>query len=299
MKDLASQIRTLCKEKNAIIMAHYYTRPEIQDVADFVGDSLALAQKAKTIDADIIVLCGVHFMGETAKIICPDKKVIIPDVNAGCFLADSCQANDLQKLKDTHPDALVISYVNTTAAVKAITDIVVTSSNAEKIVNQIDANQLIIFGPDQNLGAYINKVTGRNMILWNGCCHVHSRFSAEELNSYKLRYPHAIVLAHPECKKEVLELADVIGSTAALIHYAQTHDHEQYIVVTESGIEHELNKQCPDRQFIFLPNECDYMRLNTLEKLYNCLRDEQPEIQVDKTIAEKAILPIERMLSMS
>lgn len=299
MKDLASQIRTLCKEKNAIIMAHYYTRPEIQEVADFVGDSLALAQKAKTIDADIIVLCGVHFMGETAKIICPNKKVLVPDLNAGCSLADSCQVQDLQKLKDQHPQAMVVSYVNTTAAVKAITDVVVTSSNAEKIVNKLPKDQEIIFGPDKNLGAYINKMTGRKMILWDGCCHVHSRFSVEELKEYKLRYPHAIVLAHPECKGEVLELADVIGSTAALINYAQSHDYEQYIVVTESGILHELQKACPDKEFIILPNECDYMRLNTLEKLYACLRDEQPEIIVDEQIAAKAILPIERMLELS
>ena len=299
MKDLASKIRTLCKEKNAIIMAHYYTRPEIQEVADFVGDSLALAQKAKTIDADIIVLCGVHFMGETAKIICPNKKVLVPDLNAGCSLADSCQAQDLQKFKSEHPQAMVVSYVNTTAAVKAITDVVVTSSNAEKIVNKLPQDQEIIFGPDKNLGAYINKVTGRKMILWDGCCHVHSRFSAEELKEYKLRYPHAIVLAHPECQGTVLEQADVIGSTAALINYAQSHDYEQYIVVTESGILHELQKACPDKQFIIFPNECDYMRLNTLEKLYACLRDEQPEIIVDEQIAAKAILPIERMLEMS
>lgn len=299
MKDLASQIRMLCKEKNAIIMAHYYTRPEIQEVADFVGDSLALAQKAKTIDADIIVLCGVHFMGETAKIICPNKKVLVPDLHAGCSLADSCQAQDLQKFKDEHSQAMVVSYVNTTAAVKAITDVVVTSSNAEKIVNKLPKDQEIIFGPDKNLGAYINKVTGRKMILWDGCCHVHSRFSAEELKEYKLSYPHAIVLAHPECQGTVLEQADVIGSTAALINYAQSHDYEQYIVVTESGILHELQKVCPDKQFIILPNECDYMRLNTLEKLYACLHDEQPEIIVDEQIAAKAILPIERMLEMS
>lgn len=299
MKDLASQIRTLCKEKNAIIMAHYYTRPEIQEVADFIGDSLALAQKAQTIDADIIILCGVHFMGETAKIICPNKKVIVPDLNAGCSLADSCQVNELQKLKDQYPQALVISYVNTTAAVKAITDIVVTSSNAEKIVNKLPIDQQIIFGPDKNLGAYINKVTGRKMILWDGCCQVHNSIQPEQIIDLKKQYPRAIVLAHPECKSEVLEQADVVGSTAALLNYAKSHDYEQYIVVTESGIMHELEKQCPDKQFIPVFAVCEDMRLTTLEKLYNCLRDEQPEIIVDKQITEKAILPIERMLELS
>ncbi|MCQ2053467.1 MAG: quinolinate synthase NadA [archaeon] len=299
MKDLASQIRTLCKEKNAIIMAHYYTRPEIQEVADFIGDSLALAQKAQTIDADIIILCGVHFMGETAKIICPNKKVIVPDLNAGCSLADSCQVNELQKLKDQYPQALVISYVNTTASVKAITDIVVTSSNAEKIVNKLPIDQQIIFGPDKNLGAYINKVTGRKMILWNGCCQVHNNIQPEQIIDLKKQYPRAIVLAHPECKGEVLEQADVVGSTAALLNYAKSHDYEQYIVVTESSIMHELEKQCPDKQFIPVSAVCEDMRLTTLEKLYDCLRNEQPEIIVDKAIAEKAILPIERMLELS
>ncbi len=299
MNNLTEKIQQLCEQKHAIIMAHYYTRPEIQAVAHFIGDSLALAQKAQSLEADIIVLCGVHFMAQTAKIICPDKKVLVPDLNAGCSLADSCEANALAELKKQHPHALVVSYVNTTAAVKALTDIVVTSSNAEKIVNKLPLDQEIIFGPDRNLGAYINKVTGRNMILWNGCCHVHNRFTEEQVEELKKQYPKAIVLAHPECQEQVLELADVVGSTAALINFVKHHDYEQYIVVTEPGILYELQKTCPDRQFITIPNECESMKLTTLEKLYDCLLYEQPEIQVDAAIAQKAIKPIQRMLEMS
>lgn len=299
MNNLTKQIKTLCEQKHAVIMAHYYTLPEIQEVAHFIGDSLALAQKAKTIEADIIVLCGVHFMGETAKIICPDKKVLVPDMNAGCSLADSCEANALAQLKAQHPNAMVVSYVNTTAAVKALTDIVVTSSNAEKIIKQLPLDQEIIFGPDRNLGAYINKVTGRKMILWDGCCQVHNTIQPEQIIALKQQYPHAIVLAHPECKSEVLEVADVIGSTAALLNFAKSHDYEQYIVVTESGIMHELQKHCPDKQFIPVGAVCNDMQLSTLDKLYNCLLTEQPEIQVDAAIAEKAIKPIQRMLEMS
>ena len=299
MNNLTDQIRKLCEQKHAVIMAHYYTLPEIQEVADFIGDSLALAQKAKTIEADIIVLCGVHFMGETAKIICPDKKVLVPDLNAGCSLADSCEAKALSQLKAQHPNALVISYVNTTAAVKALTDIVVTSSNAEKIVKQIPAEQEIIFGPDRNLGAYINKVTGRKMILWDGCCQVHNSIQPEQIEELKQQYPHAIVLAHPECNGTVLEKADVIGSTAALLNFAKSHDYEQYIVVTESGIMHELQKHCPDKQFIPVGAICKDMQLSTLDKLYNCLLTEQPEIQVDAEIAVKARQSIDKMLSMS
>ena len=299
MNNLTYQIRQLCEQKHAVIMAHYYTLPEIQEVADFIGDSLALAQKAKTIEADIIVLCGVHFMGETAKIICPDKKVLVPDINAGCSLADSCKASALAQLKAQHPNALVISYVNTTAAVKALTDIVVTSSNAEKIIKQIPAEQEIIFGPDRNLGAYINKVTGRKMILWDGCCQVHNSIQSEQIDALKQQYPHAIVLAHPECKGTVLEKADVIGSTAALLNFAKSHDYEQYIVVTESGIMHELQKHCPDKQFIPVGAICKDMQLSTLDKLYNCLLTEQPEIQVDAEIAAKARQSIDKMLSMS
>ncbi len=307
---LASEIRQLCKAKNAIIMAHYYTRPEIQEVADFIGDSLALAQKATTVDADIIVMCGVHFMGETMKILCPTKKVVVPDLAAGCSLADSCKAEDLKKYKEAHPGYMVVSYVNTSADVKALTDVVVTSSNAKKIVDQLPQDAKIIFGPDKNLGNYINSVTGREMLLWEGACHVHSRFSLEALLDLKKQYPDAPVLAHPECKAVILSQADVIGSTKAILDFATKSDKKRFIVVTESGILHEMQKACPDKEFIPVPpeisesigcqcNECEYMRLNTLEKLYNCLRDEKPEIVVDDKIAQKAIVPIQRMLEMS
>lgn len=310
MDSVASEIRRLCKEKNAIIMAHYYTRPEIQEVADFIGDSLALAQKATTVDADIIVMCGVHFMGETMKILCPTKKVVIPDMAAGCSLADSCKAADLKKYKEEHPGYMVVSYVNTSADVKALTDVVVTSSNAKKIVDQLPQDAKIIFGPDKNLGNYINSVTGREMLLWDGACHVHSRFSLEALLELKKQYTDAPVLAHPECKAVILSQADVIGSTKAILDFATKSDKKQFIVVTESGILHEMQKACPDKEFIPVPpeisesigcqcNECEYMRLNTLDKLYNCLRDEKPEILVDEAIAQKAIAPIQRMLEMS
>ena len=291
-------------------MAHYYTRPEIQDVADFIGDSLALAQKATTVDADIIVMCGVHFMGETMKILCPDKKVLIPDMAAGCSLADSCKAEDLAKFKAEHPEHMVVSYVNTSAAVKALTDVVVTSSNARKIVEQLPQDAKIIFGPDKNLGNYINSVTGRDMLLWEGACHVHSRFSLEALLDLKKKNPDAPVLAHPECKAVILTQADKIGSTKALLDFAISSPQKRFIVVTESGILHEMQKACPDKEFIPVPpeatetigchcNECEYMRLNTLEKLLACLQTEQPEIIVEPSLAEKALLPIERMLRMS
>ena len=307
---IKDEIRQLCREKNAIIMAHYYTRPEIQDVADFIGDSLALAQKATTVDADIIVMCGVHFMGETMKILCPDKKVLIPDMAAGCSLADSCKAEDLAKFKAEHPEHMVVSYVNTSAAVKALTDVVVTSSNARKIVEQLPQDAKIIFGPDKNLGNYINSVTGRNMLLWEGACHVHSRFSLEALLDLKKQNPDAPVLAHPECKAVILTQADKIGSTKALLDFAISSPQKRFIVVTESGILHEMQKACPDKEFIPVPpeatetigchcNECEYMRLNTLEKLLACLQTEQPEIIVEPSLAEKALLPIERMLRMS
>lgn len=305
---IQQQIRDLCKAKNAIIMAHYYTRPEIQDIADFIGDSLALAQMATKVEADIIVMCGVHFMGETMKILCPTKKVLIPDMAAGCSLADSCNAEDLAAFKAQYPDHMVISYVNTSAAVKALTDIVVTSSNAHKIVSQLPENTKIIFGPDKNLGHYINGVASRDMILWQGACHVHSRFSESALLALKAQYPTAKVLAHPECKSAILSHADHIGSTKALLDYAIAHDDTQFIVATESGIIHEMEKSCPNKQFIPVPaeqanactcNECEFMRLNTLEKLLSCLENEQPEIIVDEAIAKKALLPIERMLLMS
>ena len=311
--NIVDEIRRLCSEKNAIIMAHYYQRPEIQDVADFIGDSLALAQVAAKTDADIIVMCGVHFMAETAKILCPSKKVLIPALQAGCSLADSCQAADLAAWKAAHPEHLVVSYVNTSAAVKALTDVVVTSSNALKIVNQLPENKPILFGPDQNLGSYINKMTGRQMDLWNGGCHVHARFSEEGLLKLKAQYPAAKVLAHPECKQAILQHADVIGSTQALLNYAIANTQSpiaQYIVATESGILHEMQKACPTAEFIPVPaildnaeqcncNECEYMKLNTLNKLYNTLKYEWPAIEVAPEIAEKAIKPIDKMLEIS
>lgn len=314
--NIVEQIRTLCKEKNAIIMAHYYQRPEIQDIAHFVGDSLALAQVAAKTDADIIVMCGVHFMAETAKILCPDKKVLIPAPEAGCSLADSCKAADLAAWKKAHPDHMVVSYVNTSAAVKALTDVVVTSSNALKIVKQLPEDKPILFGPDQNLGGYINRMTGRTMDLWNGGCHVHARFSEEGLLALKAQYPNAKVLAHPECKATILQHADVIGSTQALLDYAKNANRQspitnsQFIVVTESGILHEMQKACPEVEFIAVPavmddlticqcNECEYMRMCTLQNLHDCLLNESNEIVVDEAIAKDAIRPIQRMLEMS
>ena len=320
MNNLSEEIRALCREKNAIIMAHYYQRPEIQDVADFVGDSLALAQQAAKTDADIIVMCGVHFMAETAKILCPDKKVLIPAPEAGCSLADSCKAADLAAWKAEHPNHMVVSYVNTSAAVKALTDVVVTSSNALKIVKQLPEAQPILFGPDQNLGGYINRMTGRKMDLWNGGCHVHARFSEEALLQLKAQYPNAKILAHPECKASILQHADVIGSTQALLDYAKKSFADtknslpfregmgvglQFIIATESGILHEMQKSCPEVEFIPVPaegggcNECEYMRMCTLQNLRDCLLDECNEVLVDEDIAKDAIRPIQRMLEMS
>ena len=291
-------------------MAHYYQPEAVQQIADFIGDSLALAQQARKTDAEIVVLCGVHFMGETAKIICPDKKVLIPDMAAGCSLADSCKAEDLRKYKAEHPGYKVISYVNTSAEVKALTDICVTSSNAEKIIRMLPKDEKIIFGPDYNLGSYINKVTGREMLLWNGACHVHEKFSVEALIQLKKTHPEAKVLAHPECKGSLLVLADVVGSTQALLNYAIRSDAKEYIVATEAGILFEMRKACPDKTFIPLPpettegvgcscNECNYMRLSSLEKIYNVLKNETNEILVDKEIASQALGCIDRMLEMS
>ena len=310
MEELKEKIRSLAKEKNAVIFAHYYTRPEIQEIADFIGDSLALAQQATRVDADILVMCGVHFMGETMKILCPEKKVLIPDMNAGCSLADSCKAEDLVVFKAQHPDHMVVSYVNTSADVKALTDVVVTSSNAKKIVDQLPKDAKIIFGPDHNLGSYINSVTGRNMLLWNGACHVHSRFSLEALLQLKKENPGVEVLAHPECKAPILAQSDVIGSTKALLQHTIQSSAKRFIIATESGILFEMQRACPDKEFIPVPpevtegvgcscNECEYMRMNTLEKVYACLRDEQPEMEVKKETAEKAISSIQRMLEMS
>lgn len=305
--DLKSEIRKLCKEKNAVIMAHYYTEGVIQDVADFVGDSLALAQKAATTETDIIVMCGVHFMGETNKILCPNKKVLVPDLNATCSLAESCPADKFEKFVKEHPGYTVISYVNTTAATKAVTDVVVTSSNARQIVESLPKEEKIIFGPDQNLGNYINSITGRNMLLWNGACHIHEKFSVEKIIELKKLHPEAKVLAHPECKGAVLKLADVVGSTAALLKYAVNSEEKEFIVATESGILHEMKKSCPNKNFIPAPpndstcacNECNYMRMITLEKLYNTLKYEWPEIIVDEEVAIKAVKPIHKMLEIS
>lgn len=309
--ELTASIRRLAKEKNAVIMAHYYQRAEVQDAADFIGDSLALAQQAARTDADIIVLCGVHFMAETAKILCPGKKVLIPDMNAGCSLADSCKAADLKAWKDAHPGYKVISYVNTSADVKALTDIVVTSSNALKIVQAIPAEQPVLFGPDHNLGQYISQMTGREMALWDGACHVHSRFSVEALINLKREHHDAPVLAHPECKQTILTLADVIGSTQALLNYVKNHtDIRKFIIATETGVMHEMQKACPEATFIPVPpemtegvgcmcNECEYMRMVTLDKLYDCLLNETPEVHVPQAVAAQAILPIQRMLELS
>ena len=298
MNNLIEAIKQLKKEKNAIILGHYYQKGEIQDIADYVGDSLALAQWAAKTEADIIVMCGVHFMGETAKVLCPNKKVLVPDMAAGCSLADSCPADKFSQFVKEHPGYTVISYVNTTAAVKAVTDVVVTSTNAKQIVESFPKDEKIIFGPDRNLGNYINSITGRNMLLWDGACHVHEQFSVEKIVELKAQHPDAVVLAHPECKSVVLKLADVVGSTAALLKYS---------VATESGMLHEMKEKCTQTTFIPAPpndstcacNECSFMRLNTLEKLYNCLKDESPEITVDPEIAEKAVKPIKRMLEIS
>lgn len=305
--ELIEKINLLRKEKNAVIMAHYYQEGAIQDIADMIGDSLALAQWATKTTADILVVCGVHFMGETAKILSPHKKVLVPDMNAGCSLADSCKAKDFEAFIKQHPGHTVISYVNTTAAVKALTDVVVTSTNARKIVDQFPQDAKLIFGPDRNLGDYINKISGRNMVLWNGACHVHEQFSVEQLVSLKKQYPEAKVLAHPECKNVVLMLADYIGSTQALLNYATESNDTTFLIATESGIIHEMQKRNPSKTFIPIPpvdstcgcNNCQYMRLNTLEKIYECLKNETPEILVDEAIRVKAVKPILKMLEMS
>lgn len=305
--DLKEEILQLKKEKNAVILAHYYVNGDIQDIADYIGDSLALAQIASRLEEPVIVLCGVNFMGETAKILCPDKTVLIPDMEAGCSLADSCKADEFAAFIKQNPGHTVISYVNTSAAVKALTDVVVTSSNARQVVETFPEDTPIIFGPDRNLGSYINSVTGRNMKLWNGACHVHEQFSVEKIAELKKEYPGAKVLVHPECKGQVLALADKVGSTAALLEYAVKSDAKEFIVATESGILHEMQKRCPEKTFIPAPpadstcacNDCAYMKLNTLEKLRDCLRDGKPAMYVDPAIAEKAIRPIKKMLEIS
>lgn len=305
---LKSEILRLKKEKDAVILAHYYQRGSIQDIADYIGDSLALARIASKLDdARIIVLCGVHFMGETAKILCPDKKVLEPDPEAGCSLADSCPASEFEKFIKAHPGHTVVSYVNTSAAVKALTDVVVTSGNARKVVDSLPADEKIIFGPDRNLGNYINSITGRKMVLWDGACHVHEKFSLEKILELKKQHPGAPLLVHPECRKPLVEIADKVGSTAVLLDFVRSSHADEFIVATESGIIHQMKKDCPDKTFIPAPpddascgcNDCAYMKLNTLEKVYRCLRDEAPEVVVDPALAEAARRPIERMLSLS
>ena len=305
--DIKEEIRQMCRDKNAIIMAHYYTDGEIQNIADFVGDSLALAQKAAETEADIIVMCGVHFMGETCKILCPGKKVLVPDPEATCSLAESCPADKFSEFVKAHPGHTVISYVNTTAATKAVTDVVVTSSNARQIVESFPQDTPIIFGPDKNLGGYINSITGRNMLLWDGACHVHERFSLEKILQLKAQHPNAKILVHPECKGPVVKVADKVGSTAALLKFSISDDATEFIVATESGILHEMQKSCPDKTFIPAPpddstcacNECNYMKMITMQKLYDCLKNESPEIHVDSEVAVKAVRPIRKMLEIS
>lgn len=306
-EELIEEINRLKKEREAVIMAHYYQQGDIQDIADYIGDSLALAQIAAKTDAKVIVMCGVHFMGETAKILCPDKTVLVPDMEAGCSLADSCDAKEFEEFIKEHPNHTVISYVNTTAAVKALTDIVVTSGNARKIVESLDKDEKIIFGPDKNLGGYINSVSGRNMVLWNGACHVHEQFSLEKIKELKKEHPEALVLVHPECKKPLQLIADKIGSTAVLLDFAGKSDAKEFIVATESGILHEMQKKYPDKLFIPAPpndsscacNECSYMKLNTLQKVRDALANMSPAIEVDAAVAERARKPIERMLEIT
>ncbi len=304
---LIEKINLLRNEKDALILAHFYQDASIQEIADHVGDSLALAQWAAKAQNEVIVLCGVHFMGETAKILSPHKKVLIPDREAGCSLADSCPADKFEEFIAKHPGHTVISYVNTTAAVKALTDVVVTSSNAKQIVDSLPANEKIIFGPDRNLGNYINTVTGRNMLLWDGACHVHEQFSLEKIIELKKAHPDALLLTHPECKKYILELSDHVGSTSSILKFAANSDNNKFIIATESGIMHELRKQNPQKIFIAAPpedascacNECSYMKMNTLEKLYLCLKNEEPEITVEENVRIKAVKSIERMLEIS
>jgi quinolinate synthase len=304
---LGQAIKNLKKKKNAVILAHYYQEADIQCIADFVGDSLALAQWAAQTDADVIVLCGVHFMGETAKIISPEKRVFVPDLNAGCSLADSCPVDEFEKFIKDHPGHIVISYVNTTAAVKTLTDVVVTSTNARRIVESFPPEAKIIFGPDENLGNYINSLTGRNMVLWKGACHVHEQFSLEKMLALKKEHPDALILAHPECKSVVLKIADYVGSTSDLLKFSTHSPSKEFIVATESGILHQMYRENPGKIFIPAPpndstcacNECSFMKLNTLQKLYDCLENETPEIFIPEEIREKAVKPIRKMLEIS
>ena len=304
--DLFAEIERLKKEKNAIILAHFYQEPDIQDVADFLGDSLGLAQKAQSTTADLIVFAGVHFMAETAKILNPTKKVVLPDLKAGCSLADSAPADLFKAFKKRHPDHVVISYINCTAEIKALSDIICTSSNAEKIIESLPADQKIIFAPDKNLGGYLNKKTGRNMLLWNGACMVHEIFSLEKITKLKVRHPNAKVIAHPECEEAVLRVADFIGSTTQLLKYSAVDNAREYIVATETGILHQMQKDSPGKTFIPAPpnnscacNDCPYMKLNTLEKLYLCMEYEIPEITMDENLRLAAKKPMDRMMDIS
>ena len=304
--DLFDEINKLKKEKNAVILAHYYQEGDIQDIADYIGDSLGLSQQAAKADADIIVFAGVHFMAETAKILSPSKKVLLPDLKAGCSLADSCPPHLFRKFKENYPDHLVITYVNCTAELKALSDIVCTSSNAVAIVESLPADQKIIFGPDKNLGAYVAKKTGRDLVLWNGACMVHEIFSREKITKLKERYPNAKLLAHPECEEVILKMADYIGSTTGILKYATKSPEKEFIVATEAGIIHQMQKDNPDKVFIPAPpnnscacNDCPHMKRNTLEKLYLCLKNEMPEIEVPQHIIDLAVKPIERMLEIS
>ena len=305
--NLTEEINKLRKEKNACILAHYYQEESIQDIADFVGDSLALAQQAEKTNNDIIVMAGVHFMAETVKILCPEKKVLIPDLNAGCSLADSCPAKDFKKFIENYRDHVIISYVNTTAEIKALSDIICTSSNASHIVNSVPKNKKIVFAPDRNLGNYISSITGRKMVIWDGACHVHEEFSLERILEIKDKINDAKIIAHPECKRQVLMVADHIGSTASLLKFVQNDNSDKYIVATESGIIHQMKKKCPEKEFIPAPpvdvtcgcNDCNFMKLNTLKKIYICLKHEVPEVKINKDIRIRALAPIKKMLEIS
>jgi len=306
--DLISEINKLKREKNAIILAHYYQQAEVQDIADYIGDSLGLSERAAKVDAEIIVFAGVHFMAETAKILSPEKKVLIPDLNAGCSLADSCPPEEFKKFIDEHPNHTVITYVNTAAEIKSMSDVCCTSSNAVQIVESFSKDEKLIFAPDRNLGNYIKRITGRpNIVVWDGACHVHEEFSLERILEIKKENPDAQLISHPECQKPILLVSDYIGSTSELLKYVQTHSHQKYIVATEWGILHQMQKACPEKIFIAAPpkdsscgcNECSFMKLITLKKIYLALQNEHPEVQVDENIIERARKPIERMLQIS
>jgi len=300
------EILKLKKEKNAVILAHYYQVPEIQDIADYVGDSLGLSQQASQANTDLIVFAGVHFMAETAKILSPQTKVLLPDLEAGCSLAESCPPDTFADFKRKHPDHIVISYINCSAAIKTMSDVICTSGNAKEIVNSFPEDQKIIFAPDKNLGGYINSISGRNMLLWDGTCEVHDVLNTEAIINLKIKHPNAKLVAHPECKAQVLEIADYVGSTTAMLNFTKTDESKKYIVATETGILHQMSKNSPDKEFIIVPtdetcscNDCPYMKLNTMEKLYRCMLNETPEIYLDKETIESAVSPINKMLEIS